>query len=1777
MQNEELDFIYANVQIQLYNTNTKNKQMRKISLSLLMAIIATITLKAQVTVAGATVGNGTSYTTLKAAFDAINGGTQTSTDNIVVTIKSNTTETATAALNAGLWATLKIETDGVARTVTGNLALPLIDLNGADKVTIDGGLSKLLTISNTSTSSTSGTSTIRLQTDATNNTITNCNILGSATMTTGTNGGNIWIGANAGTAGNDNNTVSNCNIGPAGTNLPSKAVYFGGSSNTNPGTANSGNTITGNNIYDYFGAAVNSAGIEVNTGTVALTITNNKLYQTAPLTMTAVAVHTGIRINNTGGTNYIVNGNTIGYASNAGTGFYTINNLASTAITAQIYGITMSPLTTATGCEIKNNIISNMICGSAHTAGGANTTPFSGIQVDNGSAALEVSGNTVRNISNPFSGSSNSHMNGININGTHSNATGTNIINNTITNITRVNTGGNGEIRGIRLGAVANAVVTGNTISKLEINVGGSGSQIWGIVDVNSSVNSNISNNTIHTLNNDGTATMAGIYTGSATSVTRTINNNNIYGLTGAFVGNIFGIHVQAGTLANSTTISGNRIAALSGGASVINGVRSIPNASSVAVTIQKNLLYDFTSTNSTGAVHGIVSRTGTTTNIANNIIAELKAAPNATGDTAVNGISIIGGTTANIYYNTIALGKLAALTSSSTKFGVSGIVYNSATNTTLRNNIVWIDATPVGTGTIAAIRRSIVGVASTAPTSTAFNSNNNILYVSLDAGTAPVATNINKYLYVEGTAVGALTNGYGVDIGQADDIASNLKNDANFNSSCGLYKAFMTGRETATFTENNITFTSADTTYAPTGASFASGNATATTPAIADDYKNVMRGAMPDVGAIEFAGTGVDAAAPAIAFTALTNTVCLTSPIINATITDASGVDVSAGNKPRLYFKYVGDLDAFGSYPADNVSTFDGWKYVEATGTAPNFTFTFDYSLLTSVVGPGDQILYFIIAKDLAASPNVGTNAVQFPSSFCPTSVVLPAAAAPTTSPLNYSISITPTVKVVQPATTSVVQGATNVQVLRVDIAGESCIGDIDRLYFRNESTLPADVIRARVFYTTTPVFSTAVQFGSDVINPGAQFNILSAQASVTTGTNYFWLVYDLACNATVSNVLDAACEAVDVNIPGVPLLSAVFPENPGGTRTINALTGGDLIQLAPTATLGTATPNAYDITGKTVQVGEPSPIQNSQPLATNGATASNYGWTSPAAKTQWFKLVVPTSGYGSSGNLLIRATTPLAATVNDNQVALWKFPNMVAGTVCTDPANFMGGYLLAANNDGIATGTGYQGGPAATITNAIIRVRVTPGQTYYIQVDGNGAANSPAGDLIIEDLADAAGKNVSNNGFGNIHNPTAVDMRFASYEVVGDDSWTYYYNNNATETDVADDVVLMGLNWSTSTSYLWKGTNATGTDLSSHIRRGAKNPTAPSTTGLSAANGLDAFVVWSGRNSMDAASADLKPTAPYVPVAPNWFMMNKFWNVFPNVQPTTSIGVRYFYSDADFTALQTSVTGAGGALTNASSMEMIKMSKSATTHYTNAEIDPALGHAAILIGTVTSPTWANTAAVQTGINQAQYSITSFSGGGGGSTGSIFEVLPITISNLNATVTGNTNTVTWTTTSESNTAKFIVERSINGSNYTSIGEVATKAINGNSSSALSYSFVDANPVNGKQYYRLRMVALNASSKNSATVTVRRGAGKMEIVDVRPNPTNGVVYFNILSIGNNVNIAIRNLQGQTVIAKQLVQTNGFNVDLSALSSGMYILEATNVSTKEKAVFKLIKD
>ncbi|MCX6230786.1 MAG: gliding motility-associated C-terminal domain-containing protein [Bacteroidetes bacterium] len=531
-------------------------------------------LRAQVTVSGSAGGNGT-YGTLKLAFDALNLQTTQAGNNIVIQITANTVESATAVLyqpSVSSWASLKIYPTVGGLSISGNIAGPIIDLNGADKVTIDGRISASgttadLTIINTSTSNTSGTSTIRLIESAENNMVKYCNIKGSTTDPTG---GVIYFATSTAGNGNDNDTISYCNISSTSNVLRSiNAIFSFGSASHD----NSADFINNNNIFDFFNPSITSAGINISGNSTAWNINGNSFYESTTFTPSAGVVYYAININNgTNGDNFNITNNFIG-----GNAPLCAGTLTKSANSNLFYGMYLN-LITATGNNIQGNIIKNINWNNSSKADWYAMFINSG-KVDIGTLNKNIIGDSVGTGSITVT---NAISNGL-VYGIYHKGTGT-IQNNDIGSINAANTTAANAtmLYGIYLYSFGNLNVNNNLIGSLTTSGSFSTSST---ATSNAQILTGIFNNGTGniTINNNTIANIANGATGSFNHLTHGINNNNT---TSAF------------TISNNTIRDikiSNANASTDQNSSIIGILAYSPSGSQI---VSGNTVYNLTNTN---------------------------------------------------------------------------------------------------------------------------------------------------------------------------------------------------------------------------------------------------------------------------------------------------------------------------------------------------------------------------------------------------------------------------------------------------------------------------------------------------------------------------------------------------------------------------------------------------------------------------------------------------------------------------------------------------------------------------------------------------------------------------------------------------------------------------------------------------------------------------------------------------------------------------------------------------------------------------------------------------------------------------------------------------------------------------------------------------------------------------------------------------------------------------------------------------------------------------
>ncbi|MGG7665527.1 T9SS type A sorting domain-containing protein [Dyadobacter sp. BHUBP1] len=179
---------------------------------------------------------------------------------------------------------------------------------------------------------------------------------------------------------------------------------------------------------------------------------------------------------------------------------------------------------------------------------------------------------------------------------------------------------------------------------------------------------------------------------------------------------------------------------------------------------------------------------------------------------------------------------------------------------------------------------------------------------------------------------------------------------------------------------------------------------------------------------------------------------------------------------------------------------------------------------------------------------------------------------------------------------------------------------------------------------------------------------------------------------------------------------------------------------------------------------------------------------------------------------------------------------------------------------------------------------------------------------------------------------------------------------------------------------------------------------------------------------------------------------------------------------------------------------------------------------------------------------------------------------LPVTLISFEASAEMNTVHLAWATASEENSRGFEIERSINASDWTKIGFVASQSSETGSASRLDYDFTDASTRKGISYYRLKMVDLDGTFAYSQIRSLRVDGGDQLLV--YPNP----VADGKLTIGPSApgpyRVEVNNLAGACVMQLRLENQRQF--DVRGLARGMYILRIISVSGETQTCTFFVK-
>lgn len=285
----------------------------------------------------------------------------------------------------------------------------------------------------------------------------------------------------------------------------------------------------------------------------------------------------------------------------------------------------------------------------------------------------------------------------------------------------------------------------------------------------------------------------------------------------------------------------------------------------------------------------------------------------------------------------------------------------------------------------------------------------------------------------------------------------------------------------------------------------------------------------------------------------------------------------------------------------------------------------------------------------------------------------------------------------------------------------------------------------------------------------------------------------------------------------------------------------------------------------------------------------------------------------------------------------------------------------------------------------------------------------------------------------------------------------------------------------------------------------------------------------------------------------------------ITPQTQPSTPVSVRLYLTANELAALKNASNSKGAS--GVSSIGNISIYKN------NDACGPAWSNAAT--PAIITPVYAEAHGSNGFVLQAD--ISSFSSFYFANTNTI--VLPLQWLTFKGGLQNNAALLQWETANESNTSHFVIERSIDGNNFSNIGTVAAA---GNNTGALKYTYTDYAATlqsSSLLYYRLKQVDLNGASTYSKVITIELKSSGYTVF-LYPNPIHDVLKVKLaLSKAEQVQIYITDMNGRIIYEEARFVPTGINelkINTASWPSQLYSVRVTGTNKNILAMQNIIK-
>ncbi len=168
-------------------------------------------------------------------------------------------------------------------------------------------------------------------------------------------------------------------------------------------------------------------------------------------------------------------------------------------------------------------------------------------------------------------------------------------------------------------------------------------------------------------------------------------------------------------------------------------------------------------------------------------------------------------------------------------------------------------------------------------------------------------------------------------------------------------------------------------------------------------------------------------------------------------------------------------------------------------------------------------------------------------------------------------------------------------------------------------------------------------------------------------------------------------------------------------------------------------------------------------------------------------------------------------------------------------------------------------------------------------------------------------------------------------------------------------------------------------------------------------------------------------------------------------------------------------------------------------------------------------------------------------------------------------------NLITWSTDTEVTTLRFLVQKSLDGFNFESIGEL--KGL-GNVKEEKIYRFLDYSIGHQSAYYRLMVITSNGSFKQTPSIYVQREhPNNLMLSGLSPTATDKFFNFTVRSTMNlSLTVSLFTLDGSPIRvypSTLIAGSNLVSLDLIDIPNGSYRLLLDAGTEKEEIVIQKI--